>query len=190
MYGWELRERRLAAKLTLAQVARASGTAESNVSAYERGTKAMRPDTQARMVSMIDCGAHSSIHRLSLLTVPATAAAIRTGVRSGASTAELLRLVRQMLSDAGELEQPDRTAFFAHPSTSGDQRWDALLAGVVEDAHLACGEPAPTWTHGHALPTFWFVGQGQAMRAYAFARSPFSLHVRGVMLDPDELVAV
>ncbi|MHB1801288.1 MAG: hypothetical protein ACYCU5_06430 [Actinomycetes bacterium] len=62
-----------------------------------------------------------------------------------------------------------------------------MLAGVVEDLALAGAFAAPSWTAGHALPSFWFVGSTPSLRAYAFARSPFSLQVRGVFVDPDDL---
>lgn len=78
----------------------------------------------------------------------------------------------------------------AAPSTTGDPRWDALLAGAVEDLALQQGVPAPVWTQGHALPEFWFVGSMPSLQAYAFAYSPFSLQVRGVMLDPADLESV
>ena len=40
MDGWTLRSRRRKAGLTAAQVARVTGTSESNIAAYERGAKA------------------------------------------------------------------------------------------------------------------------------------------------------
>ncbi len=52
--GWELRRRRHDAGLTLQQVARAAGTAEANVSAYERGTKTASRRTLERLVVVID----------------------------------------------------------------------------------------------------------------------------------------
>jgi hypothetical protein len=84
----------------------------------------------------------------------------------------------------------DRAAFFAQPSTTGDQRWDAMLAANVEDLALRGGFAVPAWTAGHALATFWFVGSSPSLQAYAFARTPLSLQVRGVMVDPGDLEAV
>lgn len=107
------------------------------------------------------------------------------------STADLLRVVRQMLTDSRHLRSAaDRSAFLAEPSTTGDARWDAMLAGVVENLALKSGFDPPDWTPGHVLPTFWFVGSSPSLQAYAFARSPFSLQIRGVMVDPGDLEAV
>lgn len=137
---------------------------------------------------MIEVGADSAIHRRNLLTVPATAAALRKGLRERWPTADLLRLVREMRSNAVfALTEADRAAFFAEPSTTGDPRWDAMVAGSTEDLALRTGFPAPDWTPGHALPEFWFVGRAPSLEAYAFARSPFSLQIRGVLVDPGDL---
>lgn len=147
--------------------------------------------TLARILSTIAAGSDSAIHRQQLLTVPAAAAAIRSGLRTGAGTAELLRIVREMRTHAGLVTTvEEKDAFFSAPTTTGDQRWDAMLAGVVEDWALAHGMPAPEWSRGRALPTFWFVGSSSSLRAYAFAHSPMSLQVRGVLVDPADLDAV
>lgn len=191
MEGWELRSRRWDAGLTLQQVARAAGTAEANVSAYERGTKTASDRTLQRLVAAIDAGANSEVHRAQLLTVPATAAALRRGLRRGWATADLLRLVRQMRSDAAHLPRgADRAAFYAEPSTTGDPRWDAMLAGAVDDLAVRDGVPAPAWTRGKVLGRFWFVTDEPALRAYVFAHSPMALQVRGVLVDPADLEAV
>lgn len=186
-----MRAARRRAGLTLAQVARAAGTSETNVSAYERGAKQASGRTERRLSAVIEAGSGSAVHAARLSTVPATAAALRRGLRAGWSTAELLRVVRQIRSDATHIESAaDRAAFYAEPSTTGDPRWDALLAAVVEEAHLLRGEPAPAWTAGHALRSFWFVPDNPSLHAYAFAHSPMPMQVRGIMIDPADLEAV
>jgi transcriptional regulator with XRE-family HTH domain len=191
MKGWELRDRRRRAGLTLRQVARAAGTDETNVSAYERGAKTPSPPTVRRLLAVIDAGADSPVHRAQLLTAPATAAALRRGLRECWTRPELLRLVRQMRTDTRHLaSQPDRAAFYAAPATTGDPRWDALLAGAVEDLALRDGVPAPEWTQNTALDQFWFVTDSPSLYAYTFAHSPIALQVRGVMIDPADLEAV
>jgi transcriptional regulator with XRE-family HTH domain len=191
MHGWELREARRKAGLTLLQLAVAAGTSETNVAAYERGAKTPADATLRRLRDVIAVGAASRIHTERLMTVPAAAAAIRRGLRTGASTAELLRIVREMRTHAGVVASVgERKAFFAAPTTTGDQRWDAMLAGVVEDWALTHGFAPPEWSRGHALPTFWFVGESPGLQVYAFAHSPMSLQVRGVLVDPGDLEAV
>jgi hypothetical protein len=161
------------------------------VSAYERGVKRTSARTERRLHAVIDAGAGSRVHTARLSTAPATAAALRRGLGAGWSTAQLLRIVRQMRSDAMHVDaERDRAAFYAAPSTTGDPRWDALLAAVVEEDHLHAGRFPPAWTRGHALRTFWFVPETASLHAYAFAHSPISMQVRGIMIDPADLEAV
>lgn len=149
------------------------------------------PAALERVEAAIDAGADGVVHLRNLLTLPATAAALRAGLRAGWSTADLLRVVRQMCSDARWIDEDrQNAAFFARPSTTGDPRWDAMLAGVVEAHALSHGLPVPAWTHGRPLPEFWFVSDVSTLRAYAFAHSPFSLQIRGVLMDPADLEAV
>jgi transcriptional regulator with XRE-family HTH domain len=61
MDGWALRERRRGAGLTAAQVARVTGTSESNIAAYERGVKVPGPTTLQRILDAIDAGSESPI---------------------------------------------------------------------------------------------------------------------------------
>jgi transcriptional regulator with XRE-family HTH domain len=193
MDGWELRQRRAMSGLTLREVARAAGTTVANVAAYERGDKTPRPRTLDRIVAMVDVGKESPIHRMSLLTVPAAAAAIRGDVRSGnRSTSSTLKFVREMVNNSKYVvgEPRERTAFFAEPSTTGDRRWDAMLAGVTESLALRHGFEPPEWTRGHAVKPWWFVSEAEALHAYAYAHSPMSLAVRGVFMDPASLESV
>jgi transcriptional regulator with XRE-family HTH domain len=191
MRGWEVRARRRSAGLTLDQVARAAGTSASNVSAYERGTRLPHTSTLRRLLAVIDAGGDSPVHTRRLLTVPAAAAALRAGLRAGWPTSDLLRIVRELLSNWRSLtDAADRAAFLVEPTTTGDPRWDALLAAAVENLALTEHFAPPAWTAGHALDTFWFVGESPGLQAYAFARTPISMQVRGVMVDPADLVAV
>lgn len=175
----------------MAQVARAVGTSEPNVSAYERDVKKPNEVTVARLRAAVAVGAHSALHQRNLTTVPALAAGIRRGLRDEWSTADLLRLVRQSLAESAFVTTDDEWAvYLARPSTTGDQRWDALVAGVADLMALRRSRPVPAWTAGTALRRPWWVGEPQAMRAFVFANSPFPLSVRGVMLDPGDLEAV
>lgn len=148
--------------------------------------------TLARLVAAIAVGEASPIHRSALLSVAATAAAIRADIRAGgASTADTLRYVREMINNASfVVNDLDRAAFFAAPSTTGDRRWDALLAGVVDCLARQYQFDPPSWTAGRYVVPFWFVGSTPALHAYAYAHSPAPLANRGVFIDPADLVSV
>ena len=191
MQGWEIRERRRLSGLTALQVARAIGTRETNIAAYERGDKTPSPATLARLMPAIDLGPTSAIFVNRLLTVPAAAAAIREGVRAGWATRDLLRIVRESRANAKWVIDADELqVYLARPSTTGDRRWDALLAGSTENLALQMKTSVPKWTRGHALPTLWFVGESRFFDAYALAHSPASLKIRGVLVDPSDLESV
>lgn len=191
MDSWDLRAKRRRHGLTLRSLARAAGTAETNLSAYERGTKIPNARTVGRLETILAAGSQSPLFTRNLLTTPAAAAAIRSGLRQGWSTADLLRIVRELRANRRELvTDADRAAFLAEPSTTGDQRWDAMLAGNAEDIALKWRMDPPAWTRGHALPQFWFVGSMPEFQAYSFAYSPMSMQVRGVMVDPADLESI
>ncbi|MHB8246118.1 MAG: helix-turn-helix domain-containing protein [Acidimicrobiales bacterium] len=187
----DLRSSRLASGLSAAALARAAGTSASNVAAYERGVKDPEPKTLARLYALISAGSNSPIFVYNLLTVPATSAALRSGLRHGWGSADLLRVVRECLSNTKwVVSRTDRDAFMFAPSTTGDRRWDALLAGAIEHHCLKAGADVPAWTHGRTAGGLWFVGSNESLHAYALTSSPTSLRVRGVLLDPDDLVSV
>lgn len=187
----DLRSSRLASGLSTAALARAAGTSASNVAAYERGVKNPEPLTLARLYALIAVGSNSPIFVHNLLTVPAASAVLRSGLRHGWGSADLLRVVRECLSNAKwAVSQADHAAFMFAPSTTGDRRWDALLAGAIEHHCLKAGVDVPAWTRGKTAGGFWFVGSNKNLHAYALANSPTPLRVRGVLLDPDDLVSV
>lgn len=188
---YELRSARRESGLSLATVARAAGTSATNVSAYERGTKRANDATLARLCAAVRAGSDSPIHRNRLVTVPAAAAAIRSGLRRGWSTADLLRIVREFRSNAEHLRNDtDRDAFYAQPSTTGDRRWDALLASVTEMDALRDERDVPAWARGHDLPHLWFVGSSPSLHPHALVHTPAPLAVRGIVLDGAALESV
>src|ERR1700677_3437508 len=95
----DLRIARRNAALTLREVARAAGTAETNVSAYERGVKRPSRPTMDRLEAVFATNAGGPLFRHNLLTVPAAAAMIRSAIRDGWPTVDVLRIVRELLSN-------------------------------------------------------------------------------------------
>jgi transcriptional regulator with XRE-family HTH domain len=172
-------------------VARVTGTSESNVAAYERGDKVPGGSTLQRILDAIDAGSGSDIYVHGLLTTPEASAAIRSGLRHGWSLRELLRIVREQRSNAKWVSRPiDRQVFFARPSTTGDRRWDALLAGSTEDLAGRGDLPVPEWVKGVRSDRDWFVTDDPAFYEFLRAHSPEPFRSRGVMIDPDSLESV
>ena len=189
--SYELRAERNLRGLSLDAVARSIGTSASNLSAYERGTKTPNARTLARIRAALGAGSNSPVFVHRLITVPAAAAAIRAGLKRAWPTADLLRVVREMRSNAKHLSsEDDRALFYAQPSTTGDRRWDALLAAVTEMDFLRGNRSVPAWARGHELPHLWFVGDLESLHAQSLANSPSSLAVRGIVLDGASLESV
>jgi transcriptional regulator with XRE-family HTH domain len=117
--------------------------------------------------------------------------------RSMASTDEALssrlRLVAQAISDFRSLRfAHDQRQFLREPDSTGDSRWDALLAGVAARETRQAGLTIPRWTtHPERLcERPWFPTETPSLRAMAFAASPADFAIRNVYLDPAELESI
>jgi transcriptional regulator with XRE-family HTH domain len=188
MDGWVLRSHRRKAGLTAAQVGRVTGTSESNIAAYERGDKVPGLSTLQRILDAIEAGADSAIFVKDLVTTPQAAAAVRSGLRHGWMTGELLGVVREQRSHVKWVSHPiDQRVFFARPSTTGDRRWDALLAGSIEEMAVQRHVPVPDWAKGVRLENTWYVTDDPGFIDYLTAHSPPPFRDRGVMIDPEVL---
>ncbi|MDA8118061.1 MAG: helix-turn-helix transcriptional regulator [Actinomycetota bacterium] len=192
MEGWDLRARRFAAGLTAKQVARAAGTSETNVAAYERGAKKPSAKITERLLATIAAGKDSPVHVSRLVTVPGAAAGICAGIRDGWTTEDLLRIVRECINNSAELHtEADRAVFFGRPSTTGDPRWDALLAGVVEHLFRNASEEPPTWVMDVGpLEAEWYVVSIPGMYDWTVENTPEPLARRKVLVDSYSLESV
>ena len=192
MEGWDLRARRFAAGLTAKQVARAAGTSETNVAAYERGAKKPSAKIAERLLAAVAAGKGSPVHAHRLVTVPGAAAGIRAGIRDGWPTKDLFRIVIECINNSAELHtEADRAVFFGRPSTTGDPRWDALLAGVVEHLFREAGREPPAWVvEVGPLESEWYVLGIPSLYEWALANTPAVLKSRGVILDGRSLESV
>lgn len=114
------------------------------------------------------------------------AAALRRAARLG----EMLRLVRQFVVDVDR--DPNASMIAAEPATTGDRRWDALVAGVVEDVAYRHRLPTPAWTRhpSRYLDEWWFVTDVRALRPWALKESPPAVANHGVFIRRASLVNV
>lgn len=104
-----------------------------------------------------------------------------------------LRLVAQAISDFRSLRHArDQRTFLRQPSTTGDSRWDALVAAVAAREARNRGMDIPVWSEQPEffLDRAWFVTRSPGLRALAFVESPSDFVVRHVYLDPAELESV
>jgi hypothetical protein len=75
------------------------------------------------------------------------------------------------------------------PVTTGSDRYDALLAGIVEFASASHGVVAPSWVNDQRffLRQWWFVSGMPSLHANALVHSPISLARRGVFVTQGAL---
>jgi hypothetical protein len=75
------------------------------------------------------------------------------------------------------------------PLTTGNVRYDALLAGIVEYACASHGVVAPSWVDAdrYFLSKWWFVSGLASLHANALVHSPISLARRGVFVTQGAL---
>lgn len=139
-------------------------------------------------------GYESDYETTPLETLQSLAEDIRRSLASEQdSLSTRLRLIAQGISDFRSLTHAhDQRFFLREPSSTGDPRWDALLAGVAAREARGARLPIPRWT---MAPTrfcdrAWFPTETSNLRAMAFAASPADFAIRNVYLDPAELESI
>ncbi len=77
----------------------------------------------------------------------------------------------------------------AEPPSTGDERWDTLLAALAE--HLAARHDLapPEWAEGRVLRRPWFPAELEIQRADALAWAPAAFRKHGVYLSATDLEA-
>jgi hypothetical protein len=103
-----------------------------------------------------------------------------------------LRVLANALSAARTLAEPaDIIRFLQEPSSTGDRRWDVLLAAAVARECRLRGVGAPDWTDGPGLEPWWFPALiDESLIPLAVQRTPPELASRGVWLDERALETV
>lgn len=116
---------------------------------------------------------------------------VRQSVAAGEGRGLTLRLVRQFLMDLERAADPAELLRDS-PRLTGDQRWDALIAGVVEDFALHHGIETPGWANetDRFCEPWWFVTTIEAMRPTAIVESPAALANHGVFITRASLINV
>ena len=78
----------------------------------------------------------------------------------------------------------------APPERTGDDRYDAILAALVEFRLNEERLPLPTWTAGHSLVERWFVDTNSVDDPATVDATPEPFRRRGVIIDAVELASV
>jgi DNA-binding transcriptional ArsR family regulator len=75
------------------------------------------------------------------------------------------------------------------PGTTGDERWDALLAGSVRHHLRLLGAPAPAWSVRDPLASWWWPSGRGARAVLAMQRTPPELARLGIWFDARNFAA-
>lgn len=127
-----------------------------------------------------------------LQTIGETASQIRRCLAVG-DDHEALRWVAQFVALFERSPSGDRPGLVAdEPLGTGDRRWDALLAGAVEQLCFDHGLAIPDWAlrPGRFLDQWWFVTPYRSLHASAFVATPAALANRGVFIHGSSLESV
>lgn len=122
------------------------------------------------------------------MTAAETALAVREELRRG-DEHFALRLIARLGADLRSLSRPtDIARCLAEPSSTGDPRWDTLLAAAVGRECRRLGITAPAWTNVAPLPSWWFpLLADPILTARTMQRTPVDFSVRGIWLDANAL---
>ena len=104
--------------------------------------------------------------------------------------AEARRLAFHFVESFDNAPADERIKMIAEePPGTGDARFDALLAAIVEFGCARHSGVAPSWVDrpGRFLSEWWFVSGMPTLHANAIAHSPISFARRGIFITEDAL---
>ncbi len=98
-------------------------------------------------------------------------------------------LLLEFLEEYEHEQAPTRASLLQpEPPGTGDDRWDALLAGVAEWLANRDGLAAPEWAQtGKTLAAAWCPYDLVSLQRLAARNAPAELRRHGVLIDPYDL---
>ncbi|MDA8264125.1 MAG: helix-turn-helix transcriptional regulator [Actinomycetota bacterium] len=188
-----VREVRSRSKLSLRALAERAGTSSATLSNYELGKKEPHLSTLER----IALAAGTS---LQVRVVPDLEPALRGRASAAAASLEVARAVDrgeddvafrrclELLDDLRSVPAAGITALASNPPIpTGDRRYDALIAALVEDCCVRGGVPTPPWVYEPERSVDgWYVAGLSCLRAQADQETPPVFRRHGVLILADE----
>jgi transcriptional regulator with XRE-family HTH domain len=188
--GSLLRTARQSRRVSTRALAKAAHVSQPGITALETG----REDATAARLDRLLAPLGFQLMALPTRLRPASRAA--ADVYACLANGDTRTAFREILQLAADLQLADPAIRVAlavtPPATTGDLRYDALLASVVDVLLTRARLPRPTWLDepGWALADPWDVEPVDALRAAARALTPPAARRHGVYLDPAELEIV
>ena len=102
-----------------------------------------------------------------------------------------LRILAKALSESRSLTDPvDIIRFLQEPSSTGDRRWDVLLASTIARECRLRGLGAPNWTDIEGVEPWWFPALvDKTLIPLTIQRTPPELSSKGIWLDERALAS-
>lgn len=187
--GTIVRSARKRRRFTQHVLAARSGIAQPNIAALESKGKGATIATLDRLLTAT--GDQLALLPTREATATDTADFVDSLLRQG-KTRSAYRAVLAFHDGLLRSDPAIRVALVvAPPSLTGDKRWDALLAGIVE--HDLQNLPKPGWlAETERIADGWFVDENAptSIQARIKASTPPALRRHGVLLDRAELASV
>lgn len=192
--GAAVRAERTRRGITQTELASRSGTTRQWISAFERGRHRVETDLALAAIGAlglsVDLSPDPPVPANGLLTVTETARLIRGELDRG-DVEFALRLLARSVADCRTMIDPtERAPAMSAPPSTGDHRWDALLAATFEREARLAGMTPPDWTDTPALPDAWFPDPDPLLADRQRSATPPELADRNIFFDERNLVSL
>lgn len=167
----------------------ALGTSASRFSTYLNGTT--RPSAHFCMRAQRLAHSLAAAAGLGLMSVPATAAALREQLRAGDRewAWRMLLQGRDHLQSMLEKQDDELIASWeAAPSSTGSREFDTLLAALASHEFETAGRTAPEWASIGPLPEPWIPEHPFLSPERAMAKTPAWLSELNIYVPERDLV--
>jgi transcriptional regulator with XRE-family HTH domain len=179
---------RLKAGLSQRAVAERSGVTQAEICHIERGEKQPSLPTLGRILDALNVGLGVTSR---LLDHRFSAAEIAEVVARDVQVSEerAFRDCITLLDDLRSVTPLRLNELVAsEPALTGDSRFDALIASIVDESCLQAGVNAPAWVYDPDRTTEdWLVSGLETLREAALVQSPDTFVRHGVFVLADEL---
>lgn len=172
------------------ELSRRSGIPQSRISFIEGGEHDALVSTLDRLASGFE--AQVAIIPSRRLTAQTAAAVVKNSLKTG-DVGRARSAVFQLADDLAAAPPALRAALVVSPAPrTGDRRYDAWIAGLVEFRLQEIGIPAPAWVEedDRTAPQEWVVSGIEELRDLTRSDTPEPLFRRRVLIDSADLVSV
>lgn len=184
-----LRDARNDAGLTQVQLARRAGVSQPVIAAYEAGSREPSVPMLARLV---EATGRNLIMRFEPDRAIYRLCDTARDIAKTRDDSTKLRLVFEFLRSAQDDGGSVVELVTPTPPSTGDARFDAMLAAVAEHLCRIANRRPPRWVFSpdRYLDTPWWVSTLGSAKRRARANTPVPFRRRGVMIDRHDLVSV